>query len=999
MESSNLPARLNRLGVTCLLGLLVSAALTEIAHAQLAFARWTVSEFQPDIPNGGRGNTIAVNPANNNIILVASESGGLFRSTDRGLTWTHVASLPEYSMGGVAFVPADPTVVIATTNEDFRTNNGGGIWRSTNGGLSWSHISNPTAPPGVTTRFGAGEISIAPDTGNIFVATVYGVGISTDRGATWRYVRPFPGSPQVFSVLAQSGNHVLAGSFAGVERSSDGGTTWFAATAGPGGVWDMHAFGGSPFSQDQAYVVNGNTNLFHTEDAGDHWTQITAAPAGGGGCGGIGFVKTVGRTLRPLPGRPLIRQLDLYFGNRCGMSKLTCPAIAGTNRFDCSGAWTPLSADHGDTRDLAFDNLRRPLELATDGGLHQTADGGLHWTFTGGGHNGYNALQITEVRGQWIDSIPRHDLYFGTQDNNLYSSGDGGATWTYGTCCEGFFIEGMHHVPTVTDSQISFVACSGCGNFESGALFAGIGGWHNPAGNVAGNPKIVAESFHVQGVDSSGGMSNGLAETVNLGSSWRQYAAFPEDRRDLPKLTRNFFLPVLYQSIRTGWDSTRNFEIDHLARISRRLFPPGVSVTYPAMNNFGGLGVNPTMFAWYQVFGVDPSNGAHIIAPDIVNEKMMQTTDGGNNWTEIPALTSLVTDGGQFMFRDSIFPHASAIGFSLDNPSMVAVGTFQGGIFISGDGGAHWAKVPGSEAVTYITAFEWRSSTDVIVSTYGRGLWRLRWIFYIPWQNFEHYCNLACIILPFPPLPDPPPDPFTDGVLVFDGQIQGVRVAQGMLQEIFVQPGASVAFFSRSEKAPKIKVTETTKKLGFAGTTWAPILSKQTRNLAGFAFAKDGKVAGAVFSEKQLSMRFHAPQESEELRQKVKEQEAGQPEGNEKSPTIGKPYMQMITGHPNQPNVMAPGKTMQLSGREFAPGSEIEIAVDDKVVAKTTVGPDRAVQIAVPVPNQFGMHYWTVRDAATGKVIDGAMFLVSHEDRPPAEGPQKQPTPRPQPKP
>src|SRR5260221_635053 len=119
-------------------------------------------------------------------------------------------------------------------------------------------------------------------------------------------------------------------------------------------------------------------------------------------------------------------------------------------------------------------------------------------------------------------------------------------------------------------------------------------------------------------------------------------------------------------------------------RVVKRLFFPDAFVVYPLMNNFGGLGINPTMFAWYQVFGVDPGNTRHLIAPDIVNEKMMETSDGGDNWTEIPNLTSQVTNAGQFLFRRSIFPQASAVSFSPDDPKVVAIGTWQAGLFFSG---------------------------------------------------------------------------------------------------------------------------------------------------------------------------------------------------------------------------------------------------------------------------------------------------------------------------
>lgn len=217
-------------------------------NAQRFFIGWTISEFQPNVKNGGRANTIAVNPANNDIILVASESGGLFRSTNRGLKWKHVDNLPEFSTNSVAFVPTNSSIVIATASDDFRVDNGGGIWRSTDAGITWTHIPNPAPPAGVTDRFSAWEISIAPDTGNIFAGNSYGVSVSIDQGATWTVANAFPsGDRRVLSLVAQTGNLILAGGPAGIRRSTDGGSTWSSPTSGNAAIWDIHAFGRSPF--------------------------------------------------------------------------------------------------------------------------------------------------------------------------------------------------------------------------------------------------------------------------------------------------------------------------------------------------------------------------------------------------------------------------------------------------------------------------------------------------------------------------------------------------------------------------------------------------------------------------------------------------------------------------------------------------------------------------------------------------------------------------------
>jgi hypothetical protein len=806
------------------------------SNAQSTLFRWEVAEMQPNIPNGGRANTFAVHPTDVNKIYVASETGGLFRSINRGVTWKHVDALPCFRTMSVAYLTANPDIVLLTTTDDFRTSSGGGIWRSTDGGFNWT-MSTVTIPPTITNgRLSGYEISVAPDNGDIYVGNSYGVLKSTDQGGSWNYQDVFGGGDRtVYSIVALGSNRVIAGGPSGIRRSDTGGTSWLPPTTSPGGVSDLHALGRSPLSNMQAFVADGSTNLFHTEDAGNNWTQITSAPGGGGGCGGITFARAVNRSSRI--GFRRIRRLDLFFSNRCGVSKLRVTRLSSGSAFNFSGAWQALNSDHGDTRDIAFDNAPNavPILLGTDGGLHKTIDGGANWIFTGGGVNGYNALQITEVQGQLVQDIGRFDFYFGTQDNDLWSSGTNGATWTKGMCCEGFFIEAQKRVATAANSNITNVACAGCGNFMTDPLFTSLAGWPNPAGDVVGNPMVIKQSQHIQGVDTSGGFSNGLAVTGNLGGSWTQFATFPEGRRDIPKLGRvgtpvRRRSTVVYQAYRaTGW-APGGFEINWLMRISKGPLSATATVIYPAMKNFGGLGINPTMFAWYQVYAVDPGNYLHVIAPDVVNQRMMETRDGGQNWTEIAGLTDLVTDGGQLMFSTSIFPIVSAITFSPQNPNIVVAGTFEGGLFLSSDNGANWSRIAGSHGVTYTTGFAWKSAGDVVISTYGRGLWRLKSVLRIRPPDFETLCRPPCFIRiwPWERVFDPAERvTFDRGILVFEGRILGARIVNRVVQQVFVSNGSSVVF-SDEREAPDIKITHTNKRVGFAALRMRQCLQRVT---------------------------------------------------------------------------------------------------------------------------------------------------------------------------
>jgi photosystem II stability/assembly factor-like uncharacterized protein len=983
------------------------------AHAQRFFLRrWSVSEFQPDVKQGGRANGIAVNPANNNVIYVASETGGLFKSTDRGLHWNHIDSLPIYRLGTVALVPGSPqTVLVTSIDSGFRAASAGGVWRSTDGGASWTHATNPA---GVSGRYSAYEISAAPDTGALYVSTALGCFVSTDGGMSWTYRNVFGiGDLRTFAVVALGADRVIAAGPAGIRHSSNGGASWTTANTGLGSVWDMHALGRSTFSDHHAYIVNGATNLFYTTNDGADWTAVSSAPSGGGGCGGITFAKTV-------PRKPVgaVRQQNVYFGNRCGLTLIPASFSTLTGIVTHSATVQNLSLDHSDTRDLAFDASNNPLLLATDGGLHNTADGGASWRFVGGGRDGYNALQITEVKGQQIASIDRH-LYFGTQDNDLWSSADGGNTWTNGMCCEGFFIEAQRRVATSSDSKVTNVACGACFNAVSDPLFNGVAWWTDPAGDVAGNPMIVRRSRHVQGVNDSGGFMKGLATTGNLGGAWQQYVRFAEDRRDLPKLGApgnggfiGFFTStLLYQPIRTGWDGTRGFEINKLMTIEKPSWSLRTRVRYPAMNGFGGLGINPTMFAWYQVYGVDPGTPRHLIAPDVVNERVMESRDGGENWTEIPGLTNLVTDSGRLQFRSWILPLVTAVSFSPYDPNKVMIGTSEGGLYVSSDNGATWGRIPDSEGVTYATSIHWTADDSAVVSTYGRGLWRVTPGFFIKVPDFSVYCRPPCLPEFYLPRED-----LAWGILVYSGWLKGVRLENEMLREIFLTPGARVVYVGEGV-SEQVKVTHTASaKVGFAGLPSTPHSEQPGWFSRGLLLDRDNRPVGTIFSNRQE--KFMQPALDQQQRN-YQQQQQGQTKGSgrdrdNKSPAESKPYVRLRTKRFDGAPTAFPGEAMQLSISNFTSGTAVEILIDGRPVQYQSQRETNGTFTAeITAPREEGLHSLEVRlKTSNGTLVDGVMFFVKHQDEPdeqrkrpqrpggkPTPTPTSTPTPEPTPPP
>jgi hypothetical protein len=92
--------------------------LLDLSRAEdVSFA---LTEHQPNVRYAGRINAIALHPEDASVLVVAGDTGGLFRSRDGGATFEHVRGFPAWSVWDVTYHPDDPSVMIAATTRDFR---------------------------------------------------------------------------------------------------------------------------------------------------------------------------------------------------------------------------------------------------------------------------------------------------------------------------------------------------------------------------------------------------------------------------------------------------------------------------------------------------------------------------------------------------------------------------------------------------------------------------------------------------------------------------------------------------------------------------------------------------------------------------------------------------------------------------------------------------------------------------------------------------------------
>src|SRR5262249_59425697 len=126
----------------------------------------------------GRSRTLAIDPRDTRVLWSGGVSGGLWKSTDRGLTWTTVSDWwTSLSIASLTIDPNNPNVMYVGTGEGFYNDNvargvnrsairGAGVFTPTDGGVTWAH------PPATAGRQYVQRIAVAPGRPNVLLASV-----------------------------------------------------------------------------------------------------------------------------------------------------------------------------------------------------------------------------------------------------------------------------------------------------------------------------------------------------------------------------------------------------------------------------------------------------------------------------------------------------------------------------------------------------------------------------------------------------------------------------------------------------------------------------------------------------------------------------------------------------------------------------------------------------------------------------------------------------------
>lgn len=411
---------------------------------------------------GGRVTTVTGVPSQPRTFYMGVASGGLFRTTDGGGTWTPISDgkIPLGSMGSIAVADSDPnTIYVGTGSDGVRSNvsTGRGVYRTNDGGTTWQFA-------GLYNAGQIGAVRIHPANPNIVWVAAYGdafkrntergVFKTEDAGKTWRKVLYIddgvgamdlelqPGNPNVvyawMSRLERKPWTIISGSReGGFFKSTDGGNTFTHITSGlPSDLIGKANLAVTNARPDRIYALIEalpGGGLYRSDDAGQTWVMVNSD----GALVQRPFYYT---TLGADP-----TNADIVYGGAESFFKSS----------DGGKTFTLMRTPHGDNHDIWINPKDgNTMIQANDGGANVSFDGGRTWS-----------TQLNQVTGEfygvWLDNQFPYKLYGAQQDAStviITSQADPFARddWRPGPGCETGPI-----MPHPHDPNIVFGSCKG----------------------------------------------------------------------------------------------------------------------------------------------------------------------------------------------------------------------------------------------------------------------------------------------------------------------------------------------------------------------------------------------------------------------------------------------------------------------------------------------------------------------------------------------------------
>jgi hypothetical protein len=574
---------------------------------------------------------------------------GIYKSTDGGATWTNVGLTNTVTTGRIAVDPTDPQrIFVASSGDLFNPGGGRGIYLSTNGGGSWTRVLQ-----GSTATTGAVDVAIDPSNPQRVYA------------AMWDHIR----YPDL---------RVYGGLGSGIYRSTDGGTTWSRLSNGlPVPSKDVGRIGiaVAPSNPNRLYAIVIDTDgtfqgLYRSNDGGDTWTLLPNDPGLASSQSTYGW----------------------WFGrlwvDPTNANHVFAAGVELEESTNGGSSWIGQFSMHADQHAMAWSPAQAGLVyLGNDGGVYRSTTNGT------GGWVHATVEPFTQFYSVDVSEQDNTRVMGGAQDNGGLRSYPGNWNDWIGGDGEEMLIDPGNQNNTYGCFQ--YGACSR--STDGGNTSQGFGGtvsdrynWFTPVqfdpsntsvlylgGNKLNRSTNKAQSFTVISPDLTGGP--GRDPNYPYGTITTVAAAKPNP-----------------STLFVGTDDSRVWTTTNLGSTWTR-------VDDPALPPF-----------WITRVAIDPTSAstAYVTLSGYRNGKngayVFKTADGGTTWTNITGN----------------LPRAPVNDIVVSGSNLFVGG--DAGVFRSSNGGTTWLKVGSGLPRVPVDDIELSASTNTMfAATFGRGMWKV----------------------------------------------------------------------------------------------------------------------------------------------------------------------------------------------------------------------------------------------------------------------------------
>jgi photosystem II stability/assembly factor-like uncharacterized protein len=671
-------------------------------------------------------------------VYVGAAAGGLWRSVNGGTTFKPMFDKqPVQSIGAIAIDPSASKTIWVGTGEAWTRNSvsiGDGIYKSTDGGENWTHL-------GLDNSERISKILVDPKDGNTVYACVpgklwsdsadRGVYKTTDGGKTWAQILKGENLSTGCSALAMDptdpktlyagtwdfrrkgwtfrsgGDGPTAHSGSSFFKTTDGGATWTelneqTAKGLPPKPWGRVAVAVAPSNRNVLYTLIESTRsaLFRSADGGKTWEERD---------------RSTNMVWRPF-----------YFSNLIvdpkDENRVYKPGGSIIMSTDGGKSFTNIAGGgHGDFHDVWIDPANTEYVITCDdGGIWYSEDSGNKWW------KGIN-LPIGQFYHVSVDSADPYHVYGGLQDNSVwrgdsaYPGGISNSRWEnlYGG-------DGFWAFADPTDEKYAYVEAQG-GEIARVNIITHENrsikpqpkydepklrfNWNTPIHMSPNEPGVVyigaqylfRSRDHGQSWDR---ISPDLTTNDPEKQKQEESGGVTVDNSDAETHTTIYSISESPKNGQVIWVGTDDGNL--------QLTQDGGKTWTNVVGNVPGL-PKASWVSWVEASRFDPATAYAAFDRHTFGDMdpyIFKTTDFGKTWTSVVSKASGVRGFAHVIREDLV------------SPKLLFAGT-EFGLWISLDGGAHWAQYKGGDFpnVPVRDLVVTPRESDLVLATHGRGIW------------------------------------------------------------------------------------------------------------------------------------------------------------------------------------------------------------------------------------------------------------------------------------